>query len=83
MATNTHRDGQATPVLLREHIHATDPATPPRSDEDSARSTENDLNLDLQELGLEDFTIKPEHLLKLEKIGSGGFKECVCWQTNH
>lgn len=77
VATNTHRDGQATPVLLREHIHAIDPATPPRSDEDAARSTENDLNLDLQELGLEDFTIKPKHLVKFDKIGSGGFKEYV------
>lgn len=75
VATDTVRDGQATPVLLREHIHATDPATPPRSDDDSEKNPENDLNLDLQELGLEDFTIKPEHLQKLEKIGSGGFKD--------
>ncbi|TXT08755.1 hypothetical protein VHUM_02883 [Vanrija humicola] len=75
VASNSRTDGVATPVLLRDHIHATDPATPPRSDEDLARSTENDLNLDLQELGLEDFTIKPEHLVKLEKIGSGGFKD--------
>lgn len=75
IATDTVRDGQATPVLLREHIHATDPATPPRSDDDAEKNPENDLNLDLQELGLEDFTIKPEHLQKLEKIGSGGFKD--------
>lgn len=75
IATDTVRDGQATPVLLREHIHATDPATPPRSDDDLEKNQENDLNLDLQELGLEDFTIKPEHLQKLEKIGSGGFKD--------
>ncbi|KAL1406071.1 hypothetical protein Q8F55_007754 [Vanrija albida] len=74
-SNNSRADGVATPVLLRDHIHATDPATPPRSDDDLARSTENDLNLDLQELGLEDFTIKPEHLVKLEKIGSGGFKD--------
>lgn len=75
VATDTVRDGQATPVLLREHIHATDPATPPRSDDDADKNPEIDLNLDLQELGLEDFTIKPEHLQKLEKIGSGGFKD--------
>lgn len=75
VATDTIRDGQATPVLLREHIHASDPATPPRSDEDTEKNPENDLNLDLQELGLEDFTIKSEHLQKLEKIGSGGFKD--------
>lgn len=94
VASNSRTDGVATPVLLRDHIHATDPATPPRSDDDLARSTENDLNFDLQELGLEDFTIKPEHLVKLEKIGSGGFKEyvlavgllltvqCLCWQAS-
>lgn len=77
IASNSRRDGQKTPILLRTHIHGHGPVTPPRSDEDAARASENDLNLDLQELGLEDFTIKPEHLLKLEKIGSGGFKEWV------
>lgn len=75
IASHVHKDGQVTPVLLREHIHAQDPATPPRSEDDSTKVTENDLNLDLQELGLEDFTIKPEFLQKLEKIGSGGFKD--------
>ena len=42
---------------------------------------EAELNLDLSELGLEDSMIKPEQLLKQEKIGSGGFKEWVVFRT--
>jgi hypothetical protein len=61
-------------VLLRDHVHATDPATPQQS-EDTKKSGEADLNLDLQELGLEDTVIRPDLLHKLERIGSGGFKE--------
>lgn len=75
VASNSRRDDKDTPVLLRTHLHAEGPATPPRSDEDPAKAQEHDLNLDLQELGLEDFTIKPEYLVKLDKIGSGGFKD--------
>jgi len=60
--------------LLRDHIHATDPATPPHSNESKGRG-EAELNLDLSELGLEDSMINPSQLHKLEKIGSGGFKE--------
>lgn len=74
IASNVHVSGKTTPVLLRDHIHATDPATPPHSD-DSKRNGEAELNLDLSELGLEDSIIKPSQLQKLEKIGSGGFKE--------
>lgn len=74
VASNVHVSGKTTPVLLRDHIHATDPATPPHSD-DSKRTGEAELNLDLSELGLEDSIIKPSQLQKLEKIGSGGFKE--------
>lgn len=43
--------------------------------EEEKKGTEAELNLDLQELGLEDSVIKPSQLTKLEKIGSGGFKE--------
>lgn len=75
VVSHTHREGQVTPVLMREHVHAEDPATPARSEDDATKTCENDLNLDLQELGLEDFNIKPEFLQKLDKIGSGGFKE--------
>ncbi len=75
IGSNVHVPGKVTPVLLRDHYHATDPATPPLSDESNQANGEAELNLDLAELGLEDSMIKPEHLVKLEKIGSGGFKE--------
>jgi hypothetical protein len=74
VASNVHMPGKPTPVLLRDHIHAIDPATPPPSNE-SKQNGESDLNLDLAELGLEDSMIKPGLLQKLERIGSGGFKE--------
>lgn len=49
----------------------------PKSPTDTSKRTTNeaDLNFDLAELGLEDSMIKPEQLTKLEKIGSGGFKD--------
>jgi hypothetical protein len=74
VASHKHVPGKTTPVLLRDHIHATDPATPPPSDE-SRHIGEAELNFDLAELGLEDSIIKPGQLQKLERIGSGGFKE--------
>ncbi|ORY26231.1 hypothetical protein BCR39DRAFT_541526 [Naematelia encephala] len=74
IASNKHVSGKTTPVLLRDHFHVKDPETPPHSDE-SKPSGEAELNLDLSELGLEDSMIKPEQLVKLEKIGSGGFKD--------
>lgn len=95
VASNTHVAGKTTPVLLRDHTHAVDPATPQksqdpksgsrsrsgsRSESGSARDTKKvgeaaELNLDLQELGLEDSVIRADLLHKLERIGSGGFKE--------
>jgi len=74
IGTPHHAPGKATPVLLRDHYHAEDPVTPPHSTESKGRG-EAELNLDLSELGLEDSMIKPSQLHKLEKIGSGGFKE--------
>ncbi|OWZ40976.1 TKL protein kinase [Cryptococcus neoformans c45] len=81
IGTAVHAPGKPTPVLLRSHVHANDPETPPLSKgeegdvEEEKKGTEAELNLDLQELGLEDSVIKPSHLTKLEKIGSGGFKD--------
>lgn len=77
IGSNVHKSGQTTPVLLRDHTHAHDPATPPHSEDSKKTTGEAELNLDLQELGLEDSVIRPELLVKLERIGSGGFKECV------
>ncbi|GMK59326.1 hypothetical protein CspeluHIS016_0703410 [Cutaneotrichosporon spelunceum] len=73
--THDHNEGEVTPLLQRKRIRADNPVTPHQSDNDKPRTPDNDLNLDLQELGLEDFTIKPEFLQKMEKIGSGGFKD--------
>ena len=52
------------PVLLR---------TPPLSS--AQREKDEELELDLESLGLEDREIPPDKLTKLEKIGSGGFKD--------
>jgi serine/threonine protein kinase len=40
-----------------------------------SKDQEPELELDLESLGLEDREIPPEKLTKLEKIGSGGFKD--------
>ena len=40
-----------------------------------SKEKEDELELDLESLGLEDREIPPEKLQKLEKIGSGGFKD--------
>ncbi|KAF9564423.1 hypothetical protein CPC08DRAFT_705375 [Agrocybe pediades] len=68
-STNT-----TVPVLLRsEHDHTDEPRTPVPGKE---KEKENeDLELDLESLGLDDREIPPEKLTKLEKIGSGGFKD--------
>ncbi|KAJ3839334.1 hypothetical protein F5878DRAFT_679064 [Lentinula raphanica] len=67
------------PVLLRsERVHLDEPRTPPLSDagvQNDKPVGEPELELDLGELGLEDREIPPEKLQKLEKIGSGGFKD--------
>lgn len=65
---------ETPPVLLREeHVHLDEPRTPPLSG--AAAPKEEDLELDLAGLGLEDREIPCEQLTKLEKIGSGGFKD--------
>ncbi|TBU35504.1 hypothetical protein BD311DRAFT_734731 [Dichomitus squalens] len=63
------------PVLLRSHVHMDEPRTPPLSTRARERDGEGDIELDLESLGLEDREIPPEKLTKLEKIGSGGFKD--------
>jgi hypothetical protein len=62
------------PVLLRSHYHDDEPLTPPVSKE-KEKKEDNDLELDLELLGLEDREIPADKLTKLEKIGSGGFKD--------
>ncbi|KAI0636513.1 hypothetical protein C8Q77DRAFT_1188904 [Trametes polyzona] len=69
--------GSATPpVLLRtQHVHMDEPRTPPVSGRQKEKDGEGELELDLESLGLDDREIPPEKLTKLEKIGSGGFKD--------
>lgn len=50
-----------------------EPRTPPLSTQ--AREAEPELELDLESLGLDDREIPYEKLTKLDKIGSGGFKD--------
>ncbi|KAH8117206.1 hypothetical protein DFH11DRAFT_990098 [Phellopilus nigrolimitatus] len=62
------------PVLMRSNrVHDNEPVTPPMSKE--KKEVDGDLELDLESLGLEDREIPPDKLTKLEKIGSGGFKD--------
>ncbi|KAK0196827.1 hypothetical protein F5146DRAFT_970913 [Armillaria mellea] len=62
-------DTVSSPILLRsERVHTDEPRTP-------QVSQEPELELDLGTLGLEDREIPPDKLQKLEKIGSGGFKD--------
>lgn len=59
------------PLLLRsDHMQPDEPMTP-----HGKESQEPELELDLGNLGLEDREIPPDKLQKLEKIGSGGFKD--------
>ena len=63
-----------SPVLMRsDRVHLDEPRTPPISE--NRKEAEAELELDLESLGLEDREIPPEKLTKLEKIGSGGFKD--------
>ena len=72
------------PVLMRSsRIHADQPTTPipgPEVINDAGNAkvlVDPEVELDLESLGLEDKEIDCHRLIKLEKIGSGGFKEYV------
>lgn len=73
--TNSRGYSTTPPMLMRPHrVHQDEPCTPPISNEQQ-NQPEPDLELDLESLGLEDREIPPDKLTKLEKIGSGGFKD--------
>ncbi|KAI0797532.1 kinase-like protein [Abortiporus biennis] len=70
----TRSNSKTPPVLMRSgRVHIDEPRTPPLSSQ--AKEAEPELELDLGSLGLEDREIPSEKLTKLEKIGSGGFKD--------
>lgn len=61
-----------------DRVHVTDPDTPhPESNAPVQIQPDDGVLLDLEGLGLEDSVIPPSKLSKVEKIGSGGFKEYV------
>ncbi|KAG1756367.1 uncharacterized protein EDB91DRAFT_1092276 [Suillus paluster] len=73
--TKSRSQSNTPPVLMRsQRVHQDEPRTPPLSRENTAQA-DPELELDLESLGLEDREIPPEKLTKLEKIGSGGFKD--------
>ena len=55
-------------------MHLDEPKTPPLSPSND-KQPEPELELDLEALGLNDREIPPDKITKLEKIGSGGFKD--------
>ena len=72
--TRSYDRDKTPPVLLRsERVHQDEPLTPPLSEH--SKEAEPELELDLESLGLDDREIPPDKLTKLEKIGSGGFKD--------
>lgn len=73
--TKSRSQSRTPPVLMRSHrVHQDEPRTPPMLGENTTQ-VEPELELDLESLGLEDREIPPDKLTKLEKIGSGGFKD--------
>jgi len=62
--------------MRSDRVQASDPDTPnPASNAVVQSQTDDGVLLDLEGLGLEDSVVPPSKLTKLEKIGSGGFKE--------
>ncbi|KAI5481906.1 mitogen-activated protein kinase kinase kinase 13 [Pseudohyphozyma bogoriensis] len=62
------------PLLMRKHHTAS--AAKPRTAANSKADEQEEVNaLDLESLHLQDKEIPPEKLTKLEKVGSGGFKD--------
>ncbi|KDQ17892.1 hypothetical protein BOTBODRAFT_104603 [Botryobasidium botryosum FD-172 SS1] len=78
--TRPNHDINTVPVLERSHrVHVTPPLSkvesPPPRKGSKPKDGEGELELDLESLGLEDKEIPSDKLVKLEKIGSGGFKD--------
>jgi len=61
--------------MRSDRVQANDPDTPTPTSNPPAQPADDGVLLDLEGLGLEDNVIPPAKLTKLEKIGSGGFKE--------
>ncbi|KIP08867.1 hypothetical protein PHLGIDRAFT_68661 [Phlebiopsis gigantea 11061_1 CR5-6] len=67
-------DAPTPPVLERSHrVHQDEPRTPPLTSQNE--DAEPELELDLESLGLDDRELPSDKIIKLSKIGSGGFKD--------
>ena len=73
--TKSRSHSNTPPTHMRSHrVHPDEPCPSPVSNGQQGQP-EPELELDLESLGLEDREIPPDKLTKLEKIGSGGFKD--------
>lgn len=64
------------PLLMRRDHPSSPSSNKPISDDEPHQDSQEEVNaLDLESLQLQDKEIAPEKLTKLEKIGSGGFKD--------
>ncbi|BGP53785.1 hypothetical protein JCM8202v2_001357 [Rhodotorula sphaerocarpa] len=63
------------PLLMRSH-HSASPEKPQTPEHEKTHEQQEDVNaLDLESLQLQDKEIQPDKLTKLERVGSGGFKD--------
>ncbi|BGP13780.1 hypothetical protein JCM10213_006388 [Rhodosporidiobolus nylandii] len=68
-------NGEKTPLLMRPD-HLASPEKPRTPEHSKEQERQEDVNaLDLESLQLQDKEIQPEKLQKLERVGSGGFKD--------
>ncbi|GAA6006344.1 uncharacterized protein JCM10292_002655 [Rhodotorula paludigena] len=68
-------NGTGTPLLMRPG-HSASPEKPRTPEHSKEHEQQEDVNaLDLESLQLRDKEIQPEELTKLERVGSGGFKD--------
>ncbi|GAA6056330.1 hypothetical protein JCM3770_000673 [Rhodotorula araucariae] len=69
------RTSAGTPLLMRAD-HSASPEKPRTPEHSKEHEHQEDVNaLDLESLQLRDKEIQPEELTKLERVGSGGFKD--------
>ncbi|KWU44908.1 kinase-like protein, partial [Rhodotorula sp. JG-1b] len=72
---SARKGSSSKPLLMRSH-HSASPEKPQTPEHSKVHEHQEDVNaLDLESLQLQDKEIPPEQLEKLERIGSGGFKD--------
>lgn len=71
MSTVVHASNPDTPTPATTVLQCSGNLNLPKSRDEN----DTELELDLESLGLEDREVPPDKIVKMEKIGSGGFKE--------